>query len=46
MSLFDIFRQESDKKRLDELKILLQINPQYFKELKRIKLKKDSIPTY
>jgi len=46
MSLFDIFRPERDKKRLEELKILLQINPQYFKELKRIKLKKDSIPPY
>ncbi len=42
MSLFEIFRAEKDKKKLEQLKILLQLNPQYFKALKKIKLEKDT----
>ena len=46
MSLFDIFRPEKRKKKLDELKVLLQLNPQYFKEVERIKLKRDTAAGY
>ncbi|MFW9876081.1 MAG: hypothetical protein ACFFG0_23505 [Candidatus Thorarchaeota archaeon] len=42
MLLFDIFRPERGKKRKEELKILLQLNPQYFKALKKIKLERDT----
>ncbi|MFX1374741.1 MAG: hypothetical protein ACFFA0_02910 [Promethearchaeota archaeon] len=46
MSIFDFFKPEKSKKKLEELKILLQLNPQHFKEVKRIKLKKGSAPAY
>ena len=46
MSLFDIFRPEKAKKKLEELKISLQLNPQYFKELERIKLEREAASAY
>ncbi|MFX1280573.1 MAG: hypothetical protein ACFFA3_14445 [Promethearchaeota archaeon] len=46
MSLIDIFRPEKNKKRLEELKVTLQLNPQYFNEVKRIKLERDLAPAY
>ncbi|MFX1344433.1 MAG: hypothetical protein ACFFAI_04955 [Promethearchaeota archaeon] len=42
MSIFEIFRAEKDKKKLEELKVLYQLNPQYFKAIKKIKLEKDT----
>lgn len=42
MSLFDIFRPEKSKRKIEELKQTLQLNPQYFKELEMIKLKKEA----
>lgn len=42
MSLFEIFRAEKAKKKLEELKILLQLNPQYFKAIEKIKLERDA----
>ena len=42
MSLFDIFRPERSKRKIEELKQTLQLNPEYFKEVKRIKLKKNA----
>jgi len=41
MSLFDILRPERGKKKLEELKILLQLNPEYFQDLKKIKLERE-----
>ncbi len=38
MSLFGIFRPEKNKRKVEELKQALQFNPEYFKELERIKL--------
>lgn len=45
MSLFNIFKPEKSKKKLEELKLTLQFNPLYFKEIEAIKLKKD-LKTY
>ncbi|MFX0080593.1 MAG: hypothetical protein ACFE94_02470 [Candidatus Hodarchaeota archaeon] len=44
MILFDFFRPERNKKKLEELKKTLQINPEYYKELKTLKLKRDANP--
>jgi len=41
MSLFNIFNPERSKRKLEELKELLQFNPQYFKEIEALKLKRD-----
>jgi len=41
MSLFDIFKPEKSKKKLEELKLTLQLNPLYFKEMEALKLKRD-----
>lgn len=41
MSLFDIFKPEKSKKKLEELKLTLQFNPLYFKEMEALKLKRD-----
>jgi len=41
MSLFDIFKPEVSKKKLEELKLTLQFNPLYFKEIEALKLKRD-----
>ncbi len=38
LSLFDIFNSKRGKKNLKELKVTLQLNPDYFKEVKKIKL--------
>lgn len=46
MSLIDIFRPEKNKKRLEELKVALQLNPNFFREVKRIKLERDAAPAY
>jgi len=40
MSLFNIFKPEKSKRKLEELKDLLQFNPQYYKEIEAIKLKR------
>ncbi|MBY8989227.1 MAG: hypothetical protein KGD58_00605 [Candidatus Lokiarchaeota archaeon] len=42
MSLFNIFRPERSKRKVEELKQTLQLNPQYFKDLEMIKLKKQA----
>ena len=42
MSLFDIFRPEKSKRKMEELKQTLQLNPEYFKEIERIKLNKQA----
>jgi len=44
MSLLDVFRQ--DKQKINELKIALQLNPEYYKEIERIKLKRDASPFF
>jgi hypothetical protein len=44
MTLFDIFRPERSKKKLEELKVTLKFNPEYYKELKTLKLKRDANP--
>ena len=41
MSLFDIFNPEKSKKKLEELKLRLQFNPLYFKEMEALKLNRD-----
>jgi len=41
MSLFDIFKPEKSKRKLEGLKESLQFNPHYFKEIEAIKLKRD-----
>ncbi|MFX0080595.1 MAG: hypothetical protein ACFE94_02480 [Candidatus Hodarchaeota archaeon] len=46
MSLFNIFRPEKGKKKLEELKVTLQINPEYYKELKMLRLKRDANPYF
>ena len=40
MSLFNIFKSEKSKRKLEELKQLLQLNPHYFKEMEALKLKR------
>jgi hypothetical protein len=40
MSLIDIFNPERSKKRLKELKKVLQLNPNYFKEAEELKLER------
>ena len=40
MSLFNIFKPEKSKRKLEELKEVLQFNPQYYKEIEAIKLKR------
>ena len=37
-----LFRPEKSKRKLEELKQTLQFNPQYFKDLEMIKLKKEA----
>ncbi|MBA7644592.1 hypothetical protein ES703_52336 [subsurface metagenome] len=41
MSLFDIFKPEKSKRKMEELKLTLQFNPLYFKEMEALKLKRD-----
>jgi hypothetical protein len=41
MSLFDMFRPEKRNRKFKELKITLQLNPLYFKEIEEIKLKRE-----
>ncbi|MHA2037699.1 MAG: hypothetical protein ACW98X_14775 [Promethearchaeota archaeon] len=41
MSLFNIFNPEKNKEKLEELKKVLQFNPNYFTEMERIKLKRE-----
>ena len=41
MSLFDIFNPKKSKKKLEDLKLTLQFNPLYFKEMEALKLKRD-----
>jgi hypothetical protein len=41
MSLFDIFRQDKGKQKFKDLKQILQFNPEYFKELDKIKLNRE-----
>ncbi|MHA2393691.1 MAG: hypothetical protein ACXAEX_17270 [Promethearchaeota archaeon] len=41
MSLFNIFRPEKSKEKLKELQVKLLFNPNYFGELKMLKLKKE-----
>ena len=41
MSLFDIFKLEGSKRKWEELKLTLQLNPNYFQELEAYKLKKE-----
>jgi hypothetical protein len=44
MSLLDIFRPGKSKRKLEELKVILQFNPEYYKELRALKLKRDANP--
>ncbi|MHA2182685.1 MAG: hypothetical protein ACXAAH_14790 [Promethearchaeota archaeon] len=46
MSLFNAFRPERNKQKLDELKVTLQFNPEYFKEVEKIKVKRDGYKAY
>lgn len=41
MSLFNIFKPEISKRKQEELKLKLQLNPNYFQELEAFKLKKE-----
>ncbi|MFX1280572.1 MAG: hypothetical protein ACFFA3_14440 [Promethearchaeota archaeon] len=41
MSLLEIFKPERRRKRLEELKILFQLNPEYYKYEKKLKLEKE-----
>lgn len=41
MSIFNIFNPEKAKEKLEELKIALQLNPSYFKEMEALKLERD-----
>ncbi|KKK46036.1 hypothetical protein LCGC14_0512500 [marine sediment metagenome] len=41
LSLFDIFNPKRSKKSLKELKETLQLNPDYFKEVEKIKLERE-----
>lgn len=41
MSLFNFFNPEKSKKKLEELKQLLQFNPNYFEDMKAIKIKRE-----
>ena len=40
MSLFDMFKTEKSNRKLEELRIKLQLNPLYFREIENIKLKR------
>jgi hypothetical protein len=46
MSLFNIFRAEKIKRKLEELEKTLLLNPEYFKEVKALKLKRDLSHTF
>ena len=40
MSLLDMFNPEKRKRKFEELKMKLQFNPYYFKEVEALKLKR------
>ncbi|MFW9825734.1 MAG: hypothetical protein ACFFE4_22520 [Candidatus Thorarchaeota archaeon] len=41
MSLFDMFKPDRSKNKLEELKMRLQFNPNYFQERAALKLERE-----